>query len=177
MDFERDITCTECGHLNKMSQFLCDKCGRYLPHINVGVQTERIDTGELASAQQYDDVEDLPETGHLPSSIYLEDVDDPNQFLMVSYRIGYLNVGRSHTATNIHPDFDLSVFDAQNHGVSRLHARFRCTSNAVYIQDLNSINGTHYDGKRLLPSAYVEVETGKIVGFGTLLLRLVFKVR
>ncbi len=49
------------------------------------------------------------------------------------------------------PHVDLSRFGAEEHGVSRLHARLRRKGILVYIADMGSLNGTHLNGRRLIP--------------------------
>jgi len=49
------------------------------------------------------------------------------------------------------PHVDLSRFGAEECGVSRLHARLRRKGILVYVADMGSLNGTHLNGRRLIP--------------------------
>jgi hypothetical protein len=52
--------------------------------------------------------------------------------------VGDVVLGRSPLAT----DFDLSPYEAIEHGVSRRHAMLRPSANKLYLIDLGSTNGT-----------------------------------
>jgi pSer/pThr/pTyr-binding forkhead associated (FHA) protein len=51
-------------------------------------------------------------------------------------------LGRAGAASDPEPDFDLSIYDAILHGVSRRHALLRPTEGQLFLIDLNSTNGT-----------------------------------
>lgn len=52
--------------------------------------------------------------------------------------------------------------------VSRMHARITEEENKLYLEDLNSTNGTFKNGVRLIPLEKVELEAGDEVKFGVL---------
>jgi len=52
--------------------------------------------------------------------------------------------------------------------ISRMHARVSEEDNHLYLEDLNSTNGTYKNGIRLNPLEKVELEAGDEVKFGTL---------
>lgn len=50
--------------------------------------------------------------------------------------------------------------------VSRMHAKFFAADNAVWMQDLNSTNGTYHNGLRLQPNEKVVLEAEDEIGLG-----------
>jgi len=60
-------------------------------------------------------------------------------------------MGRNHTSNIMQPELDLSVYDAEECGISRLHAALKHESDGWRIIDMNSSNGTWVDGERLAP--------------------------
>lgn len=66
-------------------------------------------------------------------------------------------VGKDKTLVN-HTIQDVSV--------SRMHARFFAQDEAIWMQDLNSTNGTYHNGMRLRPNEKVILEPEDEVGFG-----------
>lgn len=50
--------------------------------------------------------------------------------------------------------------------VSRMHAKFSVEEETVWMQDLNSTNGTYHNGMRLKPHEKVALETEDEIGFG-----------
>ena len=60
-----------------------------------------------------------------------------------------LIVGRGSTA--YHPDIDLSPLDGIKYGISRQHAVFIYDGASLFIEDLQSTNGTRINGFKLEP--------------------------
>lgn len=58
-----------------------------------------------------------------------------------------LVIGRG--STHYHPDIDLSPLDGVKYGISRQHAVFIYEDGALYIEDLQSTNGTRINGVKL----------------------------
>ena len=63
---------------------------------------------------------------------------------------GYV-IGRSDGSSSYEPDIDLFDHGAQESGVSRRHAVLVRYRGLVNIIDLDSVNGTFMNGKRLSP--------------------------
>jgi pSer/pThr/pTyr-binding forkhead associated (FHA) protein len=82
---------------------------------------------------------------------------------------GYV-IGRSDDVTQYAPDIDLSNYEAREKGVSRRHAalvRFQGKTHAV---DLNSVNGTYLNGRRLAPDKPEPLDATNELRLGTLVL-------
>lgn len=74
-------------------------------------------------------------------------------------------VGRRDRRTGETPDIDL--FDADpRHSVSRQHAQFVCTSDAVTIVDLESHNGTQRNALPLVSQQPAALRDGDVLRFG-----------
>lgn len=63
---------------------------------------------------------------------------------------GYI-LGRSDSNSSYEPDIDLMVHGAQERGVSRRHAALVRHRGLVHVVDLDSVNGTFLNSKRLSP--------------------------
>ena len=57
--------------------------------------------------------------------------------------------------------------------VSRIHAKIRRENGKVFIQDLNSTNGTMVNGKKLSPGDETEVHREDKIQFGKILVNVV----
>lgn len=55
----------------------------------------------------------------------------------------------------------------QGRGVSRIHATIECERDTYYIRDLNSTNGTEWNGERLSPQIPQELQEGDSILIGT----------
>ncbi len=66
------------------------------------------------------------------------------------------------------PDVDLATFNATKCGVSRVHGAFTYQDNTLFIEDLNSTNGTRINGYQIAPSQPVRLRNGDEIELGTL---------
>lgn len=81
-------------------------------------------------------------------------------------------IGRSNPNGSLHPDLDLSYYDAQY--ISRRHAQVTQKGNQYLLTDLESANGTFVNGTRLSPRAPQPLRTGDRIQIGKA--RLVFQL-
>ncbi len=83
----------------------------------------------------------------------------------------YLNkdvlLGRSDSASQP-SSVDLSIYEAQEHGVSRIHAMLRPTHRKLFIIDMQSTNGTQINAHPLGPSTARALESDDIISLGDL---------
>ncbi len=129
--------CIYCGTENRESSSQCSKCGKPL--------SETMLENPLQQAR---------EKYKLPSA-----PGEPELFLMIRTQEGLIpiplpygksvTIGRKDPDTHALPNVDLTVFSAQEFGVSRVHAAIDYTPQAPTITDLNSSNGTFLNGQRL----------------------------
>lgn len=60
----------------------------------------------------------------------------------------------------------LADYVIEDSSVSRMHAKFWMEQETVWVQDLNSTNGTYHNGMRLTPNEKVALETEDEISFG-----------
>ncbi|GAB1420348.1 hypothetical protein MASR2M15_04410 [Anaerolineales bacterium] len=65
-------------------------------------------------------------------------------------------------------DFDLALYGAYHLGVSRQHAVIKLVNGFLYIEDLNSTNGTRINGFQLLANQQYRLRNNDEVEFGRL---------
>jgi pSer/pThr/pTyr-binding forkhead associated (FHA) protein len=75
-------------------------------------------------------------------------------------------IGRGDPSSETFPQIDLTDHGGKQGGVSRLHARLTVQSGRVFIEDLNSTNGTRLNGKRLRPNQPQAIEHGDEITLG-----------
>ncbi|HEU4754486.1 MAG TPA: FHA domain-containing protein [Armatimonadota bacterium] len=76
--------------------------------------------------------------------------------------LGELLIGRRDAARRSFPQVDVSGDDA----VSRRHAEIRVTGGRYFLRDLNSLNGTFLNGRRLRPEREVPLWPGDRIEIG-----------
>ncbi|GEM_PF-809662 len=72
------------------------------------------------------------------------------------------------------PDVDLRDYDAENSGVSRLHASLIRRDDLVFISDLNSTNGTRLNNRRLIAGSERLVRDNDTLQLGSLRITIRF---
>jgi hypothetical protein len=60
-------------------------------------------------------------------------------------------IGRNHRSNIMQPDLDLALYEAEDAGMSRLHAALKHERNGWWLIDMDSSNGTWVNGERLAP--------------------------
>ena len=86
-----------------------------------------------------------------------------------------LVVGREDPMSNSFPDVDLNPHGALELGVSRRHALITHSGDQYYLEDLNSVNGTLLNQRRLTPRVRQPLQAGDALMLGRL--GLVFEQR
>lgn len=92
----------------------------------------------------------------------------PAVFHLAALDSGGYVLGRSGTGSDYVPDVDFAQCDAHQHGVSRRHAALVSLNDALHLLDLDSVNGTFVNGKRLRPDAPQPLCAGDTLALGTL---------
>jgi pSer/pThr/pTyr-binding forkhead associated (FHA) protein len=94
-------------------------------------------------------------------------VGDPSQAKTLSIPIqDRMVVGRGGGEDDS-PDIDFSAFGAGVLGMSRHHAVFSYLDDALYIEDLNSTNGTRINGFTIPPERTYRLRNGDELEFGS----------
>jgi len=93
--------------------------------------------------------------------------DGPGRPLAVSIN-QRLALGRGMEGEGEPPDLDLTAFGAQHCGVSRRHAALVHQDNALYVEDLNSTNGTRLNGLPLARGDRYRLRNNDELELGTL---------
>lgn len=81
-----------------------------------------------------------------------------------------MTLGRVAPEDSVVPDIDLTPFQAQERGVSRLHARINRTSSGYSLTDLKSTNGTWINENRLPPRQEYAIKNGDMLRLGQLVI-------
>jgi pSer/pThr/pTyr-binding forkhead associated (FHA) protein len=159
------IRCPSCGQHEFVGTLYCSECGVRLTqqvpaHAGAAVGNGAPAETEAPEAQLASGARaglKVPTTGEVISLI------GRKQFTL----------GRSVPGQAVIPDIDLERLDASLHGVSRMHAELIVGQGQVVIKDLESVNGTIVNGKRLRPQRSVPISNGDLIEIGSLRLQLI----
>lgn len=86
-------------------------------------------------------------------------------------------LGRTDEDRKIFPTIDLAPYQAQEKGVSRLHAKLTARDNRIIVEDIGSSNGTYLNGHRLVRGIPSRVRNGDTLRLGNLALQLHFVLK
>lgn len=84
-------------------------------------------------------------------------------------------LGRLDPAGGIFPEVDLTQDNGYMAGVSRRHARIIRRGDDFFLEDLESINGTFLNRKRVPANTLVPFEDGDEIRLGNLVLRVILE--
>ncbi|NJK79192.1 MAG: FHA domain-containing protein [Chloroflexaceae bacterium] len=81
-------------------------------------------------------------------------------------------VGRADPVSKVYPDIDLTPYGGLEQGVGRRHLRMYINQGQVYVDDLQSTNGSFLNGNKLLPGKPRTVQDGDELRLGNMVLRI-----
>ena len=165
------VKCPYCQAENPENTLFCDECGSYLQE---GNQKE---TDLLAAAEvTWMEREEMGEASGVdvtsPLGLKLTILDSGRDVEVPLTK--EVNIGRLDPASVWFPEVDLTRDDALHKGVSRHHAKITKRGNEVFIEDLDSINGTFLNRNKLIPYLPQALKSGDELRFGKLILRVSF---
>lgn len=168
-------TCTYCAAVNREGVLFCEECGNPL----LGGQASPAPASATSKLAQDNEA-------HLrgrmtwgtarferQSTIVVHVRDHPDPIQLVPK--DEILIGRSDSGSNAAPDLDMSPFGGAEQGVSRRHAIIRRGEDTLTLVDLESTNGTHLNGQRLIPSQPRVLRDGDEIRMGRLVFHIFFK--
>ena len=167
------ITCQTCKSQAFVGTFFCSDCGVALIEIPAGSLEKQKQFFEPAG--QADMVFDGSEFNALKSEARLGlRVITTGDVVSLHGRENF-TLGQTVAGQAIVPDVDLSLYDAESHGISRIHAELRVEGSDFVAIDLDSSNGTRVNGQSLEPQEPVRLNHGDYLQLGTLQLQLLIR--
>jgi len=159
------LKCPACGQESMEGELVCTNCGTFL-RTGGHLHTDPLDEAENAkaptglAAPTYD-------TAPIGAMLVLQGVTDRRQ-IVVPRKMTSALFGRNDRLAGLMVDIDLSSEDGQTRGVSRRHARVRFVNDRYLIEDLESLNGTFLNRRKLVPFVPEVLHDGDELRFGSL---------
>jgi hypothetical protein len=170
------IQCANCHHQEIAGSLFCSECGSQLIFIG---NSETLITRNNSTENDH---EGLNSTNKL----IIETNNGENRITFFSLNIleydkkldlpdnTECTLGRITEGQPILPDIDLSEFDAHERGVSRLHAVLKVINHKLFVNDLESSNGTRVNGQKIVPYTDIQLNHGDILSLGKLKIQVLF---
>jgi hypothetical protein len=164
------IICPHCGKPNRPTERVCYACGELLLKGTDTFQTQILDQGEpaLADDAYFGDDSVLILTARSNRQEYKIRPQDSDRELII---------GRSTNRGPMMPDIDLAGSEGNKLGVSRLHLsiRYDMQYNTLTVFDLGSANGTFVNGQRLHPHEVRVLHHNDELRLGNMVLDVTFR--
>ncbi len=146
-------------------ELVCSNCGTFLRtggHLRTDPLDESIEAQPASglAAPTYD-------TAPFGTALILMGITDPRE-IAVPRRMSTALFGRNDRLAGLRVDIDLSGEDGQTRGVSRRHARVHFINERYLIEDLDSLNGTFLNRRKLVPFVPEVLHDGDELRFGSL---------
>ena len=166
------MKCPACGHESMEGELVCSNCGTFLRtggHLSTDPLDESVEARHASSLSPptYD-------TAPLGAALILNGITDPRE-IVVPRRMSTALFGRNDRLAGLIVDIDLSSKDGQTRGVSRRHARVRFINDRYLIEDLESLNGTFLNQRKLVPFVPEVLRDGDELRFGSLTFSVMLK--
>lgn len=138
------ILCQNCGHENLTVSKFCENCGAKL-----------LEKPAIISQPA------------VPLCFRLKQSDQRIEFPI--NKTSFL-IGRQDAENDLFPEIDLTSFGAQNFGIGRRHAQITIRDGEVFIEDLNSVNGTMVNRVKISTETPHLIKDGDEIRLGKLIL-------
>ena len=164
---DAQVECPNCHKLNRQGEVYCFSCGTMLVAAGstrkIGDDTERVAATDTNTAFFGDE------------SVLLLQVEGAPEPLHIQPRKTEMVIGRSSPDSVMIPDIDLAPYRADVLGISRLHAALRRHGDTLVLTDMDSLNHTLLNGKRVHAHEVRVLNDGDVLQFGKLRMRVHFK--
>jgi hypothetical protein len=170
--------CPVCGHPNVPGAVFCENCGAEMSatpaeqpvgeSAAMPLETPAIEVEAPAPEPSPEPipVAVVPLTA-IPGSLV---VRSTNTSLPIPPGKQIVVIGREDPVSGIFPDIDLDPHGGLESGVGRQHARLVLQNGQVFLEDLDSVNGTALNRQRLAPRQSSPVKDGDEIRLGKLVL-------
>ena len=161
-DLEQYIECEECHYHNSPTLRTCVKCGESLAGIPItkkelSAKAEAKEAEVDSTSEKNNENEDKKPGGTLVNTDLHKRLGSLDGDLVLELNSLEITLGRQATG---------SEYFVNKPFVGRNHAKVTVIGSDVYIQDLNSTNGTYIDGLKLEAGNAIKLCTENIIGLG-----------
>ena len=157
------IKCPFCNSVYPENTLFCEECGSYLAPSS-GQATDPLESEESAESS---------DAGSGSFTTLVLTIEEGGRIeLPLSKEVV---IGRLDASHAVFPDVDLSNEQGAEKGVSRRHARISRRDDQVFIEDLNSLNGTFLNSTRLVADLTYPLKSNDQVQLGKLILSVDLK--
>jgi hypothetical protein len=154
-----DIICPVCQHVNIAGSAFCENCGAKL--------SQAAATPQPPATEVEAPVPPRPEPPQVQDTVTGRLVlTDSQVTLPIPPGKPVIVIGREDPVSGVFPDIDLDPHGGHEAGVGRRHAQLMVKNGQVYIEDLDSVNGTAVNRQRIASREPHPLQTGDEIRLG-----------
>ena len=173
------LNCPSCGYVNVVGSVFCENCGAKLaqetpvspPPYQPPVEPTRTPLQEQPVSPPPIDERGKQPTPPIPSQAFINGkfvVQSSNQEIVIPQGKQTILIGREDPVSGVFPDIDLDPYGAHESGVGRQHAQLILINGQIHLEDLDSVNGTFVNKKRISPHQPQLIQDGDQIRLGKL---------
>lgn len=162
---EERVACPNCGKLNRSNEAICYSCGQLLKPVTLN-ETRMLDSSQVSVGKGSD--------YFARSSSMVLYLASAKKSMETSVE-EEVTLGRTSQESVLQPEVDLTAFDSEQLGVSRLHAKIVRSGDTLTLVDMKSRNHTYLNGQRVHPNEVRVLHDGDEIRLGRLAFRVIFR--
>lgn len=174
-----ELKCPNCGHANIAGSLFCENCGSKLAQAAPPAQSVEAPAPAGSAAASAAAPPDTLVEDHAPEKpVDAGLMSIPGRLVIVETNVSLaippgsqsIIIGREDPVSGVFPDLDLDPHGGHESGVGRRHAQLLLKDGQVFIEDLDSVNGTAVNKQRIEPRKPYPIHPGDEVRLGKMVL-------
>lgn len=166
-----EIICPGCQHVNIPGSAFCENCGARLSQAMPALQKQIAHQPSVPLPQSSSDQQATAELKSWPDTIEGRFVIQESQVsLPIPPGKQEIILGREDPVSGVFPDIDLDPHGGHEAGVGRRHARLVIKDGQIYLEDLDSVNGTAVNRRRVAAHQAIPLKPGDEIRLGKMAL-------
>ena len=174
------VICPTCQHSNIAGSAFCENCGAQLPAAQPSVQPPPPPPPQPVPEEQWPETPEPEQPPTAPpevpapapvdtisGSLVIQETNVP---LSIPLGKQTIVIGREDPVSGIFPDIDLDPVGGHEMGVGRRHAQLIIQESQLYVEDLDSVNGTALNKQKLAPRQPQPLKDGDELRLGKMVL-------
>lgn len=163
-----ELICSTCRHPNIAGSVFCENCGAPLPQAAPpAIPAADTPAAQPAGAQAHPAPPPAPPADIVSGRLVIQETQVT---LPIPPGKSVIIIGREDPVSGVFPDIDLDPHGGHEAGVGRKHAQLSALSGGLFIEDLDSVNGTAVNRRRLAPRTPQPLHSGDELRLGKMAL-------
>ena len=171
------MVCT-CGSTNPPGSAFCENCGAQLGGVAAQQQYQQPPQQQYQQPpqQQYQQppqqqYQQPPQQQYQPALVTGRFVvQGTNATITFPSGKSVIIIGREDPVSGVYPEIDMDAYGGHDAGVGRQHAKLTAQGGQIFLEDMNSVNGTAVNKQKLPPGQKRPLQNGDEVRFGKMIL-------